>query len=100
MNSAFMSLCVCGESCNQTRVDRDKPRTLEFGHRFMYFVLLLWTKEDSGLPTIPLTITKTSKHFFDNGLLEHAGLIHVLILAVHLLFSAEQLLCYWVLFCF
>ena len=30
------------------------------------------------------------KHFFDNVLLEHVGLIHVLPLAVHLVFYAEQ----------
>ena len=47
---------------NQTGVDRDKPRNLEFG---------LWTldstEDDSGLPTGPLTITKTLlKHFFDS----------------------------------
>ena len=51
---------------------------------------LLWTEDDSGLPTGPLTITKTLKHFFDNVLLEHVGLIHVLPLAVHLVFYAEQ----------
>ena len=30
------------------------------------------------------------KHFFDNVLLEHVGLIHVLPLAVHLFFCAEK----------
>ena len=33
---------------NQTGVDRDKPRNLEFGLWFMEFDFLLWT-EDYGL---------------------------------------------------
>ena len=36
---------------NQTRVDRNKPRNLEFSLWFMDFGLLLWTEDDSGLPT-------------------------------------------------
>ena len=55
---------------------------------FMEFGLLLWTEDDSGLPTGPLTITKTLKTFFDNVLLEHVGLIRVVPLAVS--FCAEQ----------
>ena len=35
----------------------------------MDFGLLLWTEDDFGLPTGPLTITKTLKHFFDNVLM-------------------------------
>ena len=36
----------------QTRLEsRDKPRNLEFGLMFMHFGLLLWTLDDSGLPT-------------------------------------------------
>ena len=46
---------------DQTRVDRDTPRNLEFGPWFMDFGLLLWTENDSGLPTRPITITKTLK---------------------------------------
>ena len=46
-----------------TRVDRDKPRNFEFGLWFMDYGHLLWTKDDSGLPTGPLTITKTFKTF-------------------------------------
>ena len=59
----------------------------------MDYGLLLWTEDDSGLPTGPLTITKIIKflnHFIDNVLLEHVGLILVLPLAVHLFFGAEQ----------
>ena len=37
--------------------------TLEIGLWFMDFGLLLWTKDDSGLPTRPLNITKTLKTF-------------------------------------
>ena len=48
---------------NQTGVDRDKPRNLEFRLWVMDFGLLLWTEDDSGLPTGPLTITKTLKTF-------------------------------------
>ena len=66
---------------NQTPVDKDKPRNLEFRLWFMDFGLLLWTEDDSGLPTGPLTITKTPlKHV----LLELGGLPHVFPLAVHL----------------
>ena len=58
----------------------------------MEFGLPLWTKDDSGLPTRPLSIIKTLKiYFFDNVLLKHVGLIHVLPLAVYLFFCAEQL---------
>ena len=45
----------------QTLVDRDNPRNLDFGHWFMDFEILLWIEDDSGLPTRPLTITKTLK---------------------------------------
>ena len=69
---------------NQLRVDRDKPRNLEFSLWFMDFGLRLWTEDDSGLPTGPFTITKT---LFDIVLLEQVGLICVLPLAVHLLFG-------------
>ena len=48
---------------DQTRVDRDKPRNLKFGLWFMNFGLLLWTEDDSELPTGPPTITKTPKTF-------------------------------------
>ena len=58
----------------------------------------LWTEDDSGLPTGPLTIThwtlglihvlslatRTLKTFIYNVLLELGGLPHVLPLAVHL----------------
>ena len=45
---------------NLSRVDSDNPRNLEFG-------LLLWTENDSGLPTGPLTFSKTLlKHVFDS----------------------------------
>ena len=52
----------------------------------MDFGLVLWTKDDSGLPTRPLSISKTLKHFFDDVLHKHAGLLRVLPLAVHLFF--------------
>ena len=48
----------------------------------MDFGLLLWAVDDSGLPTKPLTINQIFKSFFDNVLLEHRGLLHVLPLAV------------------
>ena len=35
----------------------------EFGLWFIDFGLILWTKDDSGLPTRPLTITKTLNKF-------------------------------------
>ena len=55
----------------------------------MNFGLLLQTVDD--LPTEPLTITqRLLKHFFDNVLLEHVGLICVLPLAIHLDICAEQ----------
>ena len=41
---------------NQMRVDRDKPRNLEFGLWCIEFGLLLWTQDDSGSPTGALTI--------------------------------------------
>ena len=40
---------------NQTRVDRDKPRNLELE----LWTSSIWTEDDSGLPTGPITITKT-----------------------------------------
>ena len=43
---------------NQNGVDRDNPRNLDFG-----FELLLWTEDDSGLPTGSLSITKILKTF-------------------------------------
>ena len=46
---------------NQTWVDRDKPRNLEFGLCFIDFGLLLWTRNESGLPIGPHTITKSRK---------------------------------------
>ena len=55
---------------------------MEFGLWFMDFGLLLWTEDDSGLLSGLLTIIKTLKHFFDNVLLEHVGLICVLTLAI------------------
>ena len=48
---------------NQTGVDRDMPRNMDYGLWFMEFELLLWTEDDSGLPTGPLTITKSLKTF-------------------------------------
>ena len=54
------------------------------------FGLLLWTEDDSGLPTGPLTFTKTLKTFFYNVLLEHVGLIRVLPLVVHLFFFCTE----------
>ena len=58
----------------------------EVGIWSLVYGLLLWTEDDSGLPTGPLTITQTQTQTktFDNVLLEHVGLIHVLPLAVHL----------------
>ena len=47
---------------------------MEFRLWFMDFGLLLWTEDDSGLPTGPLTTQRLLKHFFDNVLLEHGGL--------------------------
>ena len=35
---------------------RDKPRNVDFG-------LLLWTWNDSGLPSVPLTLSQTLKTF-------------------------------------
>ena len=58
------------------RVDRDKPRNLEFGQCLIDFGLLLWTRDDSGLSTRPHTITKTLTRFLANIHLEHVGLIH------------------------
>ena len=40
-----------------------QTRAQEFGIWFMDFGILLWTKDDSGLPTGPLTIKKTLKTF-------------------------------------
>ena len=46
----------------------------------------LWTEDDSGLPTGPLTITKTLiKHFFDSLDSWTLGLIHVISLATQTL---------------
>ena len=56
----------------------------------MDFGLLLWAEDNSGLPTGPLIITKTLKHFFVNVLLEHVGLIRVLPLPVHVVFFPAQ----------
>ena len=77
----FNSFCqVLINQCygiNQTRVDRDKPRNLEFGLRM--------TQLEGQLSQ------RLLKHFFDNCLHEHVGLIHVLPPAVHLFFfCAEQ----------
>ena len=47
----------------QTRDDMDKSRNSEFGLWFIDFELLLWTEDDSGLPTGPFTVTKTLKTF-------------------------------------
>ena len=44
-------------------VNRDKPRNLKFGFWFMVLGLLLWTWDESGLPTGPLTITQTLKTY-------------------------------------
>ena len=45
----------------------------------------LWTEDDSGLPTRPLTIIQSLKtFFFDNDLLEHGELPYVLPFAVPL----------------
>ena len=49
---------------NQTGVDRDKPRNLEFGRWFIDFGLLLWTVDNSGLPTGPLNTQRLLKYFF------------------------------------
>ena len=38
------------------------------------FFVLLWTQDDLGLPTGPLSITP--KIFFDNVLFDHVGLPH------------------------
>ena len=38
----------------QNRVDRDKPRNLKM---ILDLGPVLWTEDDSGLPTVPLTIT-------------------------------------------
>ena len=59
---------------------------------------LLWaTLGYSGLLWATLGYSGTThyhnillKHFFDNVLLDHVGLVHVLPLAVHLVFYAEQ----------
>ena len=50
------------------------------------FGLLLWTGENSGLPTGPLTITQNLKIFLfiDDVVLGQVGLPCVLPLAVHL----------------
>ena len=56
---------------NQTRGDRDKPSNLDFGLCFFM---------DHSLSQ------RLLKHFFDNVLLEHVGLIHVLTFAVHVFF--------------
>ena len=59
----FMDMLFPGENfyekkCyNQTWVDRDKPRNVEFGLWFMDSGLFQWTEDDSGLATGPLTIT-------------------------------------------
>ena len=53
----------------------------------MDFGLLLWTEDDSELPTGPPTrplSQRLFKHFFDNVLIEHVGLIRVLPLSVYL----------------
>ena len=73
---------------DQTRVDRDKPRNLEFGLWFMDFGLLLWTEDDSGF--YHSLSQRLLKHFFDNVLLELVGLICVLPLVVHLLFVLNR----------
>ena len=65
---------------NQTQVDRDKPRNLEFG-------LLLWTQ---GYQLDHLQSLRLLKHFFDNVLLELLGLPHVFPHAVHLIFCVDQ----------
>ena len=53
-----------GQQYNQTRVDREKPRNFEFRLWFiMDFEILLWTEDNSGLPTGTFTITKTLKTF-------------------------------------
>ena len=59
----------------------------EFGIGFMDFGLLLWTKDDStqGYQLDHSLSFRLLKHFFDDVLLEHVGLIRVLPLAVHLL---------------
>ena len=66
----FLSSLYQCYGINQTRVDRDKPRNLEFGLRM--------TQLEGQLSQ------RLLKHFFDNCLHEHVGLIHVLPLADHL----------------
>ena len=48
------------------------------------------TQEYLGLLSEPFNTTQTFKNVFDNVLLEHGGLPHVLPLAVHLIFLPEQ----------
>ena len=75
---------------NQTGVDRDKPRTLDFGLWFMDFGLLLWTKDDSGLPTKPLNISKTLTHFFGKGLTAYVNSLYSTYLVVLIRLSYDD----------
>ena len=75
---------------NQTLVDRDQPRNLDldFGLWTLDFFYGLRMTQDNQLD---LSLSqRLLKHFFDNVLHEHVGLIWVLPLAVHLFFCAEQ----------
>ena len=67
----------------QTQVDRDKPMNLEFGLCYIYFRLQGYQLDHS-------LSQRRLKHFFDNVLLGHFRLIHVLPLAVHLFLAAKK----------
>ena len=83
MDALAVAEAVNNESVYQTRVDRDKPRNLDFG---------LWTLDffyglrmTQGYQVEHSLSQRLLKHLFDNVLLEHVGLICVLPLAVLLL---------------
>ena len=48
---------------SKAQSQKEKLRNKEFVFWFMDFGLLLWTEDDSELPTGPPTITKTLKTF-------------------------------------
>ena len=66
---------------NQTQVNRDKPRNLNFGlWTFNFFYGLRMTQ---GYQLDHSKSQRLLKYFFDKVLLDHVGLIRVLPLAVH-----------------
>ena len=67
---------------NQTGVDRDKPRNLEFGLWTLDFFYEL--RMTQGYQLDHSLSKRLLKHFFDNVLLEHVGL------AVHLFFVLSR----------